>query len=470
MTITSIGYGDIAATPHNSGEQAICTTLMILGGIIWGYVIGTFCGTIANLSPATREFRHNMDDLNTYMAANHFDSSLQARLREYFFRARHIYDASNQSRLLSMMSPALQSEAVLMANSKWLRSVWFLSSENVEQEFVVCLTLGLTPMVLAPFELAPFGFLYILYRGVVINGGELLTKGCTWGEDIILKGFAAGLLRPMHAKSMDFAAVYIISWDGLMDAAANFPVSASHIRRCALRLAMRRQLVRAAAAIKRAERAGRSPPQFSAEGGEFFQRSASRQEAARQKTHVKQMLTLSTSATDASAILQTQLINQRRASMSSGNLTESLGALASPQQVPNEELPNVIGRAKTTGSLLLAPAPSEEAGERGALPRRASNTVRFALPDDAKVGLPTKSSNTLQDSKRTAVEDAMPIEAVPEQGLRASLDTLNATVASQAATIQALSSDLRELAAAFRATHSDRTTASALASAPSYSA
>lgn len=58
MTITSIGYGDIAATPGNSAEQAACSILMLLGGIVWGYVIGTFCNTIANLSPSQVRLPH----------------------------------------------------------------------------------------------------------------------------------------------------------------------------------------------------------------------------------------------------------------------------------------------------------------------------------------------------------------------------------------------------------------------------
>ena len=37
MTITSIGYGDIAATPYNPVEQVICTFFMMLGGVVWGY-------------------------------------------------------------------------------------------------------------------------------------------------------------------------------------------------------------------------------------------------------------------------------------------------------------------------------------------------------------------------------------------------------------------------------------------------
>ena len=73
MTITSIGYGDLPATPYNAGEMWVCTTLMLLGGGIWGYVIGTFVSVIANLGPATREFRRNMDDLNSWMARHGMD-------------------------------------------------------------------------------------------------------------------------------------------------------------------------------------------------------------------------------------------------------------------------------------------------------------------------------------------------------------------------------------------------------------
>ena len=52
MTITSIGYGDIGATAGNAVEQSVCSVFMLSSGIVWGYVVGTFCNTIANLSPA----------------------------------------------------------------------------------------------------------------------------------------------------------------------------------------------------------------------------------------------------------------------------------------------------------------------------------------------------------------------------------------------------------------------------------
>jgi hypothetical protein len=41
MTITSVGYGDITATPFNTVEQYICSVLILFGGMLWGYLIGT---------------------------------------------------------------------------------------------------------------------------------------------------------------------------------------------------------------------------------------------------------------------------------------------------------------------------------------------------------------------------------------------------------------------------------------------
>ena len=250
MTITSIGYGDLPATPYNAGEMWVCTTLMLLGGGIWGYVIGTFVSVIANLGPATREFRRNMDDLNSWMARHGMNRVLRLRLREYFHQTRHLYESTDASRLLTLMSPMLQSEVVLEVSAKWLRKVWFLASPVIESEFLVRLTLSLAPMVLSPGELAPSGFLYILSRGVAVLEGQLLTKNAIWGEDILLTDVAPGLVRRLNAKAINYCEVHIITWEQFRSAADGFPVSVEHMRSCSLRLAMRRQLVRAAKACK----------------------------------------------------------------------------------------------------------------------------------------------------------------------------------------------------------------------------
>lgn len=51
MTLTSIGYGDIV--PQNTVEYLWCIVIMILGGVIWAYIIGSICAAASNLDPHT---------------------------------------------------------------------------------------------------------------------------------------------------------------------------------------------------------------------------------------------------------------------------------------------------------------------------------------------------------------------------------------------------------------------------------
>ena len=226
---------------------------MLGSGVIWGFVIGTFCGAIANLSPATYEFRRNMSDLNTYISANDIDRGLGMRLRDYFHRAKHLHDSGNSARILSMMSPALQTETIIAVNRPWHRHVWFLNHDHVAKQFVVRLQMVLSPLVLSPYELCPHGFLYILYRGVVVYRGAILTKPACWGEDIVLKPFAPNLVRSDNARAMNFAEVFMLDWTTLNEAMKGFPQTRAHIRRTSVRLAMRREFVRVARLVKRRE-------------------------------------------------------------------------------------------------------------------------------------------------------------------------------------------------------------------------
>jgi len=237
----------------------------------------------------------------------------------------------------------------------------------------VRLTMSLSPMILAPYELAPSGFLYILVRGFVIAGGDMLTKGCTWGEDIILHSIAPSLCRPMHAKGINFIEAYLISWEGLDDALVGFSASFAHIKRCALRLAMRRQIVRVASALRRlnlesitdlkavdvlltASEPMRPRPRsptvltrtnstgFEARqdsrvafqsSGSFTKQQRTREMANRsftkQKT-IKKMFNCSTTASEAEVSLQTQLIRSRsRCSATEVHVPHASPAVHSPQ-------------------------------------------------------------------------------------------------------------------------------------------
>ena len=238
MTITSIGYGDIAATPLNAAEQFITAVLMMLGGFLWGQVIGTFCGVIATFDPHGAEFRRNMDDLNVFMSNKRLPDDMRRRLREYFHQTKHLQMSNAQNHLYRMMSPSLQGEVAWAANSKWLERIPFL--QKCGTDFKVELAMQLTARVFAPGERAPGGHLYIINRGLALYGARVLTAGRIWGDDVIL---GSDQLRSRFcARAMNYLEAYTIDRDTLFAVAENYPKSYRAIRRCALLMAMKRRM------------------------------------------------------------------------------------------------------------------------------------------------------------------------------------------------------------------------------------
>ena len=63
MTITSIGYGDVAATPNNVSEQAVATLLMLLSAIGWGLVLGTIVSNLNRADPDADHFTETMSEV-----------------------------------------------------------------------------------------------------------------------------------------------------------------------------------------------------------------------------------------------------------------------------------------------------------------------------------------------------------------------------------------------------------------------
>ena len=76
------------------------------------------------------------------------------RLREYMHQSRHVQIAQTNSKLVRMLSPALQAELAWKTNKEWVLRVHFL--RDVEREFLVMVALALTPTVYAPVR-APRG-------------------------------------------------------------------------------------------------------------------------------------------------------------------------------------------------------------------------------------------------------------------------------------------------------------------------
>jgi len=249
LLVTNTGYSDMAFHSDSSTTEQFVSILIIgVAQSVWAHVLATFTGILISSNPHTREFRHNMDQLNRFLKdqpTSILSANTRTRLREYMHQSRHIMiDASNK-RLIELMSPALQGEVAFKINRIWLERVLFL--RGAEPAFMVALALELTPMVFAPGEEPMLGFLYIVHRGLALHAGKVLSAGKVWGEDMIL--FSAELRTVFCAKAMNYLEVHMIGRDELLDIAILYPRTYRKLRRQIALLALRRGIIRRAKAL-----------------------------------------------------------------------------------------------------------------------------------------------------------------------------------------------------------------------------
>ena len=255
MTITSIGFGDVSATPLNTSEMLVATCLMLFGSMVWGQIISTFCLVLATTDAVGTEFRQRMDDLNDFLYRHGLPQKLKHRLREYYHEAKHLRLASTQQQLLVEMSPALRSELVLKLQGDRLRRIWFVG-DAIESQFVVEMALALRSLIFAPGEAAGHegheGYLYIISKGRARYFGMLLSVGKGWGHDVILEN--ERLRRRGLALAMTYLEVQTLGRKKLFEVINEFPAVKVHMRKCAARLALCRKVIFDANLIKAKQR------------------------------------------------------------------------------------------------------------------------------------------------------------------------------------------------------------------------
>ena len=96
-------------------------------------------------------------------------------------------------------------------------------------------------MVFAPDDIVPNGNLYIIHDGRVSLRGKLLSKGSWWGDDMVLQSTH---LRNRHAaRCVAYTTCFFVDREMLMALASRYPSTLKRIRRYAIMLALRRELI-----------------------------------------------------------------------------------------------------------------------------------------------------------------------------------------------------------------------------------
>jgi len=248
MVITGTGGTDFYREAFNSTEQLFITALVLLGAVLWTYVLAVFCEVVANSNPELSEFRHTMDDLNRLMNLNKgvIPLDVRQRVREYFHQTKHIQIASAGSRVIDQLSSELQGEIVLRINQHWLKKIWFL--KDVEIGCLVQVAMSMFALVFAPGETPPPTTLFLINRGAALYCGKVLTAGKLWGEDVILS--SERYRSQSVARAMTYLEVYSLGHDALMEIVNLFPLAHQRVRRSAVMMALRRDMIMRASLSK----------------------------------------------------------------------------------------------------------------------------------------------------------------------------------------------------------------------------
>lgn len=140
---------------------------------------------------------------------------------------------------LNYLSQALQIEVMIHIHSHWLEAIWFV--RDLEASVKVRIALSMVPRVIAPGEIAPPRFLYVLSRGKVMYGGRILSRGNWWGDDVILSD--ARWFVPFLARAISYTDVTSVSSEALNNIVSTHPTSYRSLRRSTVFLALRRAIV-----------------------------------------------------------------------------------------------------------------------------------------------------------------------------------------------------------------------------------
>lgn len=242
MSLTSIGYGDI--TPMRFEEYLVCICCMFGGGFTWAYLIGSFCGVVANLDPYRVDFERNMDALNYMLKDQEISEELRWRLRDYFREAQHLQRIKKYKGIRGMLSESLANELLEKSTAQWVRCVSYFNTESCTKPFLVAVTKKLTPMLFAksePMDLVDK--LFVIERGLAARAGRVLCAGAACGDDFIVSD--ASLRDRRSVVCLTFCDVHQLLRDDLMEILEQIEYAdeADHIRQAAIRIALRHAFI-----------------------------------------------------------------------------------------------------------------------------------------------------------------------------------------------------------------------------------
>ncbi len=245
QTVTTIGYGD-AGNPTNYSERILATIAMLLGSILWAYLISMIT-TIIHFSQKTQLEHHQMMELlDQFVVEKGFDAELKTQLREYYGRRQSLDRMESYQTIMNHLSPSLKGHVAKVLTGPWLEKVSWL--RNASEAFITSVALLLKAAIYPPMETIDGTTFHVIVRGVAIKDMMVKCSGMVWGLDMVLANKELRRLSP--AIALTYCEVLVLPRSVFIALLEKFPLEKRKVRRASIWLAFRRKFMKHAREVE----------------------------------------------------------------------------------------------------------------------------------------------------------------------------------------------------------------------------
>ncbi|EAR90607.2 cyclic nucleotide-binding domain protein (macronuclear) [Tetrahymena thermophila SB210] len=231
-TMTTVGYGDIAASNHV--EALFIILSMILFSCVFAYSINNIGFILQEIEKSSKDLNDNISTIQRYLNRKNVNIQLQSRVRHYLsFLAEEQKDRDQlaENQIFQILSNKLRNEIVIEINSRILKN-YSIFSANFSTQTLRKLVFIMEEVLISPNEIIfeegdnDDQSVYLIESGNIEiyqvspssqNGSNLnqnkthilqsLNKGSIFGEI----SFFSGLARKASARSTNLSTLYKIN-------------------------------------------------------------------------------------------------------------------------------------------------------------------------------------------------------------------------------------------------------------------
>jgi CRP-like cAMP-binding protein/voltage-gated potassium channel Kch len=217
-TLTTVGYGDISASLENMNEIYFNILALIIGTLIYTYIIANLEDIVAQLDVTMTLFKKQVDGVKAYMNQQALDEKLSGHILSYFHYLWEHQSGMNANVILEYMPSTLAKEVRWEIIGHQIKNLFFV--KDTHRDFVALFTNELSLCKYMPGDV-------VFYSGEICNSMYFLFKGSvklisqttgvaytTLSDTVIGEGeFFMRAIQPCTSLAEDHAQAFILTWE-----------------------------------------------------------------------------------------------------------------------------------------------------------------------------------------------------------------------------------------------------------------